>query len=251
MLSNFRSGLSYSNVIATMALFIALGGGAYAATKISKNSVGTAQLKSNAVISSKVKNRSLLAVDFKAGQLPKGAKGDQGIQGIQGPKGDKGAKGDKGDAGTFDTSNFYTKSQSDSNYYSRGESDSNFVAKESSGVVDVPTTGTTSVLTHGTVTFTATCTDEANGPPDNEFRVKVFAQSIEANSRLGLSGASTDVNLSDVDPAELQNTVTSIFAVRQMSGAVVTPTQAFNVLVTGGVNRGGTNNCFAGVTVLP
>jgi hypothetical protein len=248
MLSNFRSGLSYSNVIATMALFIALGGGAYAATKISKNSVGTAQLKSNAVISSKVKNRSLLAVDFKAGQLPRGPKGDQGIQGL---KGDKGAKGDKGDAGTFDTSNFYTKSQSDSNYYSRGESDSNFVAKESSGVVDVPTTGTTSVLTHGTVTFTATCTDEANGPPDNEFRVKVFAQSIEANSRLGLSGASTDVNLSDVDPAELQNTVTSIFAVRQMSGAVVTPTQAFNVLVTGGVNRGGSNNCFAGVTVLP
>jgi hypothetical protein len=224
-----------------MALFIALGGGAYAATKISKNSVGTAQLKSNAVISSKVKNRSLLAVDFKAGQLPRGPKGDQGDQGIQGLKGDKGAKGDKGDAGTFDTSNFYTKSQSDSN----------FVAKDSSGVVNVPTTGTTTVRTHGTVTFTATCTDEANGPPDNEFRVKVFAQSTEANSRLGLSGASTDVNLSDVDPAELQNTVTSIFAVRQMSGAVVTPTQAFNVLVTGGVNRGGTNNCFAGVTVLP
>ena len=33
--------------------------------------------------------------------------------------------------------------------------------------------------------------------------------------------------------------------------AVVTPTQAFNVLITRGVNRGGTSNCFAGVTVLP
>jgi hypothetical protein len=237
MLSKFRSRLSYSNVIATIALFSALGGGAYAASKIPKNSVGTAQLKSNAVISSKVKNRSLLAVDFKAGQLPKGPKGDQGIQGL------KGDKGDKGDTGTVNTSNFYTKSQSDSN----------FVAKDSSGVVNVPTTNppNTTVLTHGTVTFSATCTDENNGPPDNEFRLKVFAQSSEANSRLGLSNASTDVNLSDVDPAELQNTVTSIFAVRQMSGAVVTPTQAFNVLVTGGVNRGGANNCFAGVTVLP
>jgi hypothetical protein len=237
MLTKLRSRLSYSNMIATMALFIALGGGAYAAATLPKNSVGSKQLKANAVTSSKVKNRSLLALDFKAGQLPRGAKGDQGTQGIQG------LKGDKGDTGTVNTSNFYTKSQSDSK----------FAAKETSGVVDVPTTNpaNTTVLTHGTVTFSATCTDENNGPPDNEFRVKVFAQSSEANSRLGLSNASTDVNLSDVDPAELQNTVTSIFAVRQMSGAVVTPTTAFNVLVTGGVNRGGTNNCFAGVTVLP
>src|SRR3954454_15278258 len=122
-----RSRITYSNVIASLALFIALGGGAYAAIKIPKNSVGTAQLKPNAVISSKVKPGSLLANDFKAGQLP------QGSQGIQGPK------GDKGDTGTVDTSNFYTK----------GESDSRFAAKETSGVVNVPTTGSTTLLTHG------------------------------------------------------------------------------------------------------
>src|SRR4051794_2972219 len=102
MLRRIRSRITYSNVIASLALFIALGGGAYAALKLPKNSVGTAQLKSNAVISSKVKRGSLLANDFKAGQLPQGA---QGSQGIQGPK------GDKGDTGSVDTSNFYTKGE--------------------------------------------------------------------------------------------------------------------------------------------
>jgi hypothetical protein len=41
---------------------------------LAKSSVGTAQLKKNAVTSAKVKNHSLLASDFKAGQLPAGPK---------------------------------------------------------------------------------------------------------------------------------------------------------------------------------
>jgi hypothetical protein len=94
--------LTYANVIATLALFLALGGGAYAAFKLPKNSVGSKQIKANAVNSSKVKDGSLLAGDFKAGQLPAGA------QGVRGPKGDKGdpclpsdpnCKGPKGDTG--------------------------------------------------------------------------------------------------------------------------------------------------------
>jgi hypothetical protein len=56
-------------------------------------SVGTAQLKKNAVTSLKVKNRALLAVDFKQGQLPAGAPGAKGDKGDQGDKGDKGAPG--------------------------------------------------------------------------------------------------------------------------------------------------------------
>ena len=65
---------------------------------LAKNSVGTAQLKKNAVTSAKVKNHSLLADDFKAGQLPaglKGDKGDKGDAGAQGPKGDPGASATK------------------------------------------------------------------------------------------------------------------------------------------------------------
>jgi hypothetical protein len=88
----------------TLAFFAAVGGGAYAATALPRNSVTTAQLApgavktsdigKGAVTSAKVKDGSLLAVDFKAGQLPAGAKGDKGdpgAQGLQGAKGEPGA----------------------------------------------------------------------------------------------------------------------------------------------------------------
>lgn len=90
---------SFSNTIALVALFVALGGASYAAIKIPKNSVGTAQLKKNAVNSAKVRNRSLLAVDFKKGQLPAGATGAQGATGLQGPAGLPGATGAAGVTG--------------------------------------------------------------------------------------------------------------------------------------------------------
>ncbi len=56
----------YANVTATMALVAALGGTSYAAIKLPKNSVGTKQIKANAVTSGKVRNGSLLSADFKA-----------------------------------------------------------------------------------------------------------------------------------------------------------------------------------------
>jgi hypothetical protein len=58
--------LSYANVIATLALFIALGGGAYA---VKKNSVGTKQLKNNAVTSKKIGNEQIKSKDVKGGGL--------------------------------------------------------------------------------------------------------------------------------------------------------------------------------------
>ena len=89
-MSRIRSMFTYANVVATIALFIALGGGAYAALSLPKNSVGTKQIKKDAVVSSKVKNGSLLSGDFKAGQLR------QGVQGPPGPPGDKGDQGPVG-----------------------------------------------------------------------------------------------------------------------------------------------------------
>jgi len=84
-------------LVALVALFVALGGSSYAAITLSKNSVkskhiGKGQVKrsdvgKNAVTSAKVKNFSLLANDFKAGEIPSG------------PAGAPGAKGDKGDPG--------------------------------------------------------------------------------------------------------------------------------------------------------
>src|SRR5262245_2317890 len=77
-------------VVACIALSVALAGTSYAAIKLPKNSVGTKQLKKNAVVSSKVKNRSLLAVDFKAGQLPQGPPGAPGAPGAPGQQGPPG-----------------------------------------------------------------------------------------------------------------------------------------------------------------
>jgi collagen triple helix repeat protein len=94
MFGSFASYLRRHH-IGMLALFIALSGTAYAAT-LPRNSVGTAQLKNNAVTTAKVDNRSLLATDFKSGQLPAGPRGAQGAQGAQGPQGAQGAQGAQG-----------------------------------------------------------------------------------------------------------------------------------------------------------
>ena len=80
------------------------------------NSVGTAQLQDNAVLSAKIRNGSVaamdvqlgsltgrhgkdgtrLAGDFTAGLLPAGPTGDKGDKGSKGDKGDKGATGSPG-----------------------------------------------------------------------------------------------------------------------------------------------------------
>ncbi len=93
-------------------MFVALGGTSYAAISLPRNSVGTAQLRSQAVkrsdigagavTSVKVKDFSLLARDFKRGQLsagPQGAPGPPGEQGVQGPEGTAGRDGTPGQPG--------------------------------------------------------------------------------------------------------------------------------------------------------
>jgi hypothetical protein len=83
----FKPHLTYANLMATIAVFIALGGSAYAAIHLPKGSVGRRQLQKNAVDSAKVENHSLRAVDFEADQLPAGPvgpKGDPGPQGVSG-----------------------------------------------------------------------------------------------------------------------------------------------------------------------
>lgn len=87
-------GLSYSNVTATLALFIALGiGSAYAADKIGSKQIAKDAVKSKhiknkgvrtgdlavgAVKSANVADGSLLEEDFAAGQLPQGEQGPPG-----------------------------------------------------------------------------------------------------------------------------------------------------------------------------
>ena len=82
-------------ILAATALAVSLFGATplgNAATKLilPTNSVGTKQLQKASVTGLKVKNGSLTAADFAAGQLPSGPAG---------PTGDKGDKGDAGPAG--------------------------------------------------------------------------------------------------------------------------------------------------------
>ena len=65
-----RPKLTYANVVATLALFIAIGGAsAFAASHLGKNSVGTKQLKKNAVTTAKVKNEAITGAKVKKGTL--------------------------------------------------------------------------------------------------------------------------------------------------------------------------------------
>ena len=118
--------------VAALALFLALGGSAYAAVTLGPGSVGsreianhavetedlargavtTMKLEPNAVSPSRiapsavnsddVENGSLMLEDFHRGQVPQGPAGERGPQGsagLPGPKGDFGDQGPKGDAG--------------------------------------------------------------------------------------------------------------------------------------------------------
>jgi hypothetical protein len=80
--------LSFANIIASLALFVALGGASYAAVKLPAKSVGTKQVKDRAITQRKISRAALKSL--------RGAKGPQGIQGLQGPQGIQGPKGDAG-----------------------------------------------------------------------------------------------------------------------------------------------------------
>jgi hypothetical protein len=89
--SHFRG-----NLVAYVALFVALSSGSYAASTklLPRNSVGSAQ----------VVNGSLQRLDLGKAAIStlrgaKGSRGEQGPAGPQGPKGDTGPQGAKGDTG--------------------------------------------------------------------------------------------------------------------------------------------------------
>jgi hypothetical protein len=92
-----RRQLSFSNVAAALALFVALGGSAYAATQLPKNSVGAKQLKKHAVTPSKLTRAA--EVRLRGSRGPIGNSGPRGPIGPQGPVGVRGAPGAGGEPG--------------------------------------------------------------------------------------------------------------------------------------------------------
>jgi hypothetical protein len=119
-LARLRPRLTYANVMATAAVFLALGGTSYAAvslsdgqvqtrnladaavrnSKIASRSVTGNKIKAGAITTSKVRDGSLRAQDFLPGQLPAaGAPGEKGSAGERGATGATGAEGEPGRRG--------------------------------------------------------------------------------------------------------------------------------------------------------
>lgn len=99
-----RGRLTYANVISTLCLFMLLGGGAYAAAKLPKNSVGAKQIKNGAITANKIKKASINSSKLTPATVAslQGAKGETGAAG---PRGLQGAPGDPGAYATVDTAN--------------------------------------------------------------------------------------------------------------------------------------------------
>jgi hypothetical protein len=74
VLSSFRKRLSYSNVTATAALFIALGGTSYAVMRVDSrdvvdNSLRSRDLRNNSLLSTDIRDRTLQARDLRRNGL--------------------------------------------------------------------------------------------------------------------------------------------------------------------------------------
>jgi hypothetical protein len=166
MRRRLRGHFTYANVMATLALCIALGGSSYAAIKLSNNSVRSKHIKNgqvknadlgaNAVTAPKVKNASLLAEDFGPGQLPAGP------QGLKGNQGEKGLKGDKGATGSPTVTSGYVP----------------MTASTGAGT-------TATLLTVGPITYTANCKDNGAGVFRLEIRIASSVAGAIAASRTG------------------------------------------------------------------
>lgn len=93
---SIRRRVTYANVASTIALVIAISGGtAYAASHL----ITGKQIAKSTITAANIKSHSLLASNFKNGQIPAGAKGPMGPQGAQGAAGPAGSAIAYGDLG--------------------------------------------------------------------------------------------------------------------------------------------------------
>jgi len=109
-MKRLRGKLTYANVMVTILAFVVLcGGAAVAAGQLGKNTVGTKQLKKNAVTGAKVKDRSLSSKDFKGFAGPPIGIGIAGPAGPPGPPGTSNGYQASGSAGPLSSSLFGTQ----------------------------------------------------------------------------------------------------------------------------------------------
>ena len=69
MKAKLKDKLTYANVVSTLCLFVLLGGSAYAALKIPRNSVGTRQLQAKSVTNGKLAEGSVTGAKIAEGSI--------------------------------------------------------------------------------------------------------------------------------------------------------------------------------------
>ena len=91
--------LTYANVTATLALFIALGGTSYAAFSLPRDSVGSQQIRRGAVGASELRARAVRSSDIAPRAVGLGDISMRARRALRGEKGDPGPPGPPGPAG--------------------------------------------------------------------------------------------------------------------------------------------------------
>jgi hypothetical protein len=61
--------LTCANIVSTLCLFLLLGGGAFAASRLAKNSVGSRRLRKEAVGTAKIRNEAVTAAKIRRGTI--------------------------------------------------------------------------------------------------------------------------------------------------------------------------------------
>jgi len=161
---HLRPKLTYANVVATAALFMALGGGAYAAATLPAKSVGTRQLQAAAVTGPKIKNGTITGAKINAGTLgvvptaESAQRADSAALADHAVSADKATSAEKAGEAT-NAANAELLG---------GSPASGFVSSSQVGYIDRSLSGCTNlspcsedVLTIGTVTFRAICENAA------------------------------------------------------------------------------------------
>jgi hypothetical protein len=198
-------------LVALVALLSSLVGGATAATlitgaDIAKKSIGSKHIKKNAVRTKHVKNATLLAEDFKPGQLPAGATGPQGAAGTAGERGEKGEKGEAGTNGTNGT-NGATGPRGPSDAISKRNSSIVAITATSAAVlsIDLPAgswvVNASGVMNNdGGAQGQASCTLDVSGPISS-VESNLGSNNAEDRDSFGMTGAAT---VGSTTPAELR-----------------------------------------------
>ena len=181
-----RGKLTYSNVISTLCLVLLLGGGtAYAASHLGKESVGTRQLKKEAVTPAKLSKKAKVTLTGPAG--PTGARGADGQPGPQGPQGAQGPIGPIGPQGPGAISVDFPIPQDGALHLAGTYAGVDIEAAcnaSSSSVVVKPSTGGKTLDLYGTYTFVVGAPNDidVSGSAGNTFSSSAANHELEVDA---------------------------------------------------------------------